>query len=429
MNGRERLWRAGYSLAWLPALPLALAYLLWRSRRQPAYRRHLGERFGRYAAPAGAHSPIWLHLVSVGETRGAEPLVRALVAAHPGVPLLITHMTPTGRETSQALYPEAQRVYLPYDHPWLVRRFLRHFRPKVGLIMETELWPNLIHGCAKSGVPVAIVNARLSERSLRKGSRFSALIGPALRRLDLLLAQTQGDARRLAALGRPADAVTGNLKFDVVPDARLAGQGQGWRTALGPAPVVMLASSRDGEEALVLDAWRQTAPAAAEPADGARLCVVPRHPQRFEAVAALLADNTRPARRSAGWQPEDAALLLGDSMGEMAAYYALADVVIMGGSLLPFGGQNLIEACAAGVPVILGPHTHNFAQVSELALEAGAAVRVPDAAAAVEAARALLADPDRLQRMRGAAESFAAAHRGATARTLRALRPVIGADL
>ncbi|MEZ5653662.1 MAG: 3-deoxy-D-manno-octulosonic acid transferase [Burkholderiaceae bacterium] len=422
MSPTERGALVLYQVVWLAALPLAFGYLLWRSRRQPAYRRHWAERLGRYRNARPASAPIWLHLVSVGETRGAQPLVRALEQAHPGVPLLITHMTPTGRDTSAALYPHATRVYLPYDHPWLVRGFLRTFRPRLALIMETELWPTLIHESADAGVPVAIVNARLSERSLRKGLRFERLIAPALRRLTRLLAQGEADATRLARLGRGADAVTGNLKFDVHPDRDLEARGRQWRGALGPTPVVMLASSRDGEEAALMQAW--TARPAAH-REGVRLCIVPRHPQRFDEVAAVMGACGPLRRRSQQWDGSDPAMLLGDSMGEMGAYYALADVVIMGGSLMPFGGQNLIEACAAGVPVILGPHTHNFAQVSEQAIEAGAALRVADADGALALALDLLDDRDRLEAMRESAREFAAAHRGASERTLAALRPLL----
>ncbi|MEZ5659118.1 MAG: 3-deoxy-D-manno-octulosonic acid transferase [Burkholderiaceae bacterium] len=425
MTARERGALIFYQMLWLGALPLAFIYLLWRSRRQPDYRRHLGERLGRYRVPSPEQAPIWLHLVSVGETRGAQALIRALAEARPGVPLLITHMTPTGRETSQALYPQATRVYLPYDHPWLVRRFLRHFRPRLAVIMETELWPTLIHEAAAAGVPTAIVNARLSERSLASGLRFRALIAPALRRLDRLLAQDAADAARLARLGRAADAVTGNLKFDIEPDQALQALGRGWRDRLGAAPVLMLASSRDGEEAALLAAWQEQ---AAGQGGSVRLCIVPRHPQRFDEVARAMAAVQTLRRRSGDWQGDEASMMLGDSMGEMAAYYAMADLVIMGGSLLPFGGQNLIEACAAGVPVIVGPHTRNFAQVSEMAIEAGAALRAADAGDALAHAFRLLADGTQLAAMRARAREFAGAHRGASERTLAALMTLLPAD-
>lgn len=435
MTATERLARAAYSLGWLAALPLAFVYLWWRGRRQPDYRRHLRERLGCYAAVSAGPRPVWLHLVSVGETRGAQPLIEAIQAAHPGVPLLLTHMTPTGRDAARALYPGTASVYLPYDHPWLVRRFLRHFRPRAGVVMETELWPNLIHEARTAGIGVAIVNARLSDRSLRKGERFGVLIRPALRRLSLLLAQTPADAGRLERLGRAPDAVTGNLKFDVAPDPSLSAIGRGWRARLGAAPLVMLASSRDGEEAAVLEAWtavrdvgRPHAGSGAGAPAAPRLCIVPRHPQRFDEVAEILSARGGVRRRSADWAGADQPWLLGDSMGEMAAYYAMADLVVMGGSLLPFGGQNLIEPCAQGVPVIVGPYTHNFEQVTDLAIEAGAALRVADAAHAVARAIELLGQPERLDTMRDNALRFAGGHRGAAARTLQALAPVLSVD-
>lgn len=430
-----------YTLGWVLATPLALAHLLWRSRRQPEYRRHLGERFGAHPPRADLQPLLWVHAVSVGETRAAQPLVAALLARYPGHQVLVTHMTPTGRAAGAALFASGRvrQAYLPYDYPFAVRRFLRAWRPCLGIVMETELWPNLVEAARAEGVPLALVNARLSERSLRKGQRWSALIRPALATLDLVLAQTEADARRLRQLGRADVPVLGNLKFDVVAAPALEALGHRWRAdwLAGqrsdglPRFCVLAASTREGEEALLLDAWAaQLRPPALASRFPPLLAIVPRHPQRFDEVAALIeARGWRLARRSglAEGQRCDAQVVLGDSMGEMAAWYALADAAIIGGSLLPYGGQNLIEACAAGVPVIVGPHTFNFAQAVEQAIEADCAIRVPDAARAVAEALAVVLDAERRQSMSDQALAFTGRHRGATQRTLEALAPLIEA--
>ena len=437
LTAGQRIALALYSLAWILVTPLAMAYLAWRARRQPEYRRHWRERWTwwrRDEAPTGAQGaarPVWIHAVSVGETRAALPLIEALLSRDPQLTILLTHMTPTGRATGEELFarrwPQRLRQqYLPYDHGWAIRRFLARWRPSLGLIMETELWPNVCAGAARAGVPLVLVNARLSERSLRKGLRWHALIGPALRSLAAVLAQTDADAARLRRLGRDDVAVLGNLKFDFAAPAQGLALGAGWRSALAGRPVVVLASSRDGEEAAVLAAWRQSQPAGAQ---APLLLIVPRHPQRFDEVAGLVRSAGFALRRRSGpWldpspAPDEAPVLLGDSMGEMAAYYALADVAIIGGSLLPFGAQNLIEACAIGVPVVVGPHTFNFEQASAQAIEAGAACRVADAATAVVRALALIGHAQERATMADAARRFAAAHRGATDRTVKALAP------
>jgi 3-deoxy-D-manno-octulosonic-acid transferase len=431
-----------YTIAWYLAMPWLFVHLLWRSRRQPGYRRHLGERFGAHAPRGDLQPLIWLHAVSVGETRAAQPLVDALLERYPHHELLITHMTPTGREAGAALFshPRIHRAYLPYDYPFAVRRFLHAWRPSVGLLMETELWPNLVAIAHEEGVRMALVNARLSERSLRKGQRWARLIEPALAMLDLVLAQSADDASRLAQLGRTDARVIGNLKFDVGTAPKLEALGHRWRVDwlarqhVGGLPrfCVVAASTRDGEEALLLDAW---AAALKPPSLASRfpplLVIVPRHPERFDAAAELIESRGwRFARRSriADGVACDAQVVLGDSMGEMPAWYALADVAIIGGSLLPFGGQNLIEACAAGVPVIVGPHTFNFAEAAERAIDADAAIRVPDAARAVKEALHVVLDAERRQSMSDRALAFAARHRGATDRTMSALEPLLRAE-
>ncbi|MBD5802556.1 3-deoxy-D-manno-octulosonic acid transferase [Azoarcus sp. Aa7] len=410
------LARLSYTLLWVCALPFVLLRLVWRARRQPAYLRHLDERFGHYARRAPL-PVIWVHAVSVGETRAAEPLVRALLARWPDHTVLLTHMTPTGRETSDSLFGGDARVlrcYLPYDLGVPCRRFLAHFRPRVGVVMETELWPTLLRNCRAGGVPVLLANARLSERSARRYARWPTLTRMALGALAAIGAQTEADARRLGELGANGVVVTGNIKFDISPPDALVALGASFRERFGGRPAVLAASTREGEEALILEAFRMQAP------DDALLAIVPRHPQRFDEVARLVeASGLRLQRRSDDAPvAADTRVWLGDSMGEMFAYYAAADVALIGGSWLPFGGQNLIEACAVGTPVVLGPHTFNFAQVADLAIAAGAARRAGDIGEGMRIALGLLADRAACDATGAAGRQFAAAHRGATARTM-----------
>lgn len=385
----------------------------------------MGERLG-WALPARpAGGPlIWIHAVSVGESRAALPLVRALAQVHPQAHVLMTAMTPTGRETARELYApllgeRLHQAWLPWDLPGAQRRFLAHWKPAFGVLMETELWPNLMKAAEEARVPMALINARLSERSLRKGLRFRALMAPAAQRLSLVLAQTRDDAQRMAQLGRMAEAITGNLKFDNAPDAQRMALGRRWRERIG-RPVVLLASSREGEEAALLAHWPRQTPVL--------LVIVPRHPQRFDEVARLIQQDGRVLSRRLALDEVHADfgvvdVLLGDSMGEMDAWYALADVVIMGGSLGPYGSQNLIEPCAVGCPVLLGPHTWNFAEAAQGAIHSGAARAVSQESAASQALT-LIADTPSRNRMQQAALAFAQDHRGALQRSLEALRPL-----
>ncbi len=419
-----------YSVAWWLALPLVLARLWWRGRVEPGYRRHVAERLGFYPPLAAGAAPlIWVHAVSVGETRAAQPLVEALLAAYPRHRVLLTHMTATGRATGHALFERyAARVlqsYLPYDTGWMSGRFLDHFAPCLCVLMETEVWPNLIAQCARRRVPVALVNARLSPRSLARGQRLSGLLGQAARSLACVAAQTGADAARIGQLGARNVHVTGSLKFDFPVPAAAVSRGAALRSQIGSRPVLLCASTRDGEEALILDALRRRDLGAT------LLVIVPRHPQRFEAVAQLIAGRgLKLARRSVLAEAALAAevqVLLGDSMGEMFAYYAASDLAFIGGSLLPLGGQNLIEACALGKPVLFGPHTFNFSAVSEDAIAAGAARRVADADSLLAQAQHLLQADDERAAMGRAAREFALRHRGAAARTMALLAPLLDA--
>lgn len=404
-----------YSVLLHLASPAIFIRLAWRARRQPEYLAHIGERFGFYGQPVATakNGLIWVHAVSVGETRAAQPLVEALLAEYPTHRILLTGMTPTGRAAGQEVFgTRVIQAYLPYDLPFAVNRFLRHFSPAFGLLMETEIWPNLLAAAHRHGVPVALVNARLSERSARGYGRFAALTRPAFAHLAGVAAQTAADGARLTALGAPAVEVCGNLKFDVQPPTERLALGQTWRAALAGRPVWLAASTREGEEEMLLDAWQAQT-------DGPLLVLVPRHPQRFAEVAALLdRRGLRWRRRSEGLPQAGTDVWLGDSMGEMAAYYALADLAFIGGSLAPLGGQNLIEAAACGCPVLVGPHTFNFLRATEDAIAAGAATRVADAEELIATVNRLLGEKTGLAAMREACAAFAAAHRGATQRTL-----------
>lgn len=406
-----------YTLTLFLLLPLVVARLLWRSRRQPDYRRHWRERFGGYPRACSPAQWIWIHAVSVGETRAAEPLVKALRQHYPQHRILLTHMTPTGRATSRHLFAETvEQVYLPYDYPFAVRGFLRFFRPQLGILMETELWPNLIAACAAQRLPLLLVNARLSERSAHRYARFPELMREALRGLAHIAAQGEEDAARLRALGAGQIEVFGNLKFDIEPPPTLLELGRQWRAQIGDRPVFVCASTREGEEVQILASWL----AQRRHNHGALLIVVPRHPQRFQEVATLAAKLTlKTLSRSEGLPAADTEVWIGDSMGEMFAYYAVADLAFVGGSLLDFGSQNLIEPCAVGLPVLIGPSTFNFTDAAEDALAVDAARRVATAEELVSNALALLADAAARERMGAAGRRFAAQHQGATQRTLQ----------
>ena len=429
-----------YSFLWVWVLPFALARLAWRARRQGGYVRHVRERFGSYKIRAPGEL-IWIHAVSVGETRAAEPLVRTLLERYPDCSVLVTHMTPTGRETSKALFGDDSRVlrvYLPYDLPWFVSRFLRHFRPRFGVIMETELWPNLLFACQKQSIPVLLANGRLSERSARRYAHLPTLTGLMLGALTAIGAQSAADAARFTTLGGLRVSITGNIKFDSEPPVEALALGERFRARFGKRPVILAASTREGEEALILDAFVRLLQDKAVPP--VLLVLAPRHPQRFDEVELLVRATYGLGllRRStdtelAGDDPvkvmgEGVKVWLGDAMGEMYACYSAADVALIGGSWLPYGGQNAIEACAVGTPVLLGPHTFNFKYVCDEAIQSGAALRFDTAEAALRGAIALLADTEARARMSTAGREFAAVNRGATERTLALLDDITVRD-
>ncbi len=417
---KETLARSAYALLLRAATPLYFARLWWRGRREPVYRQYWGERLG-HAAGTVEPGRLWLHAVSLGETHAAAPLIAALRAQRPGLRLLLTHGTATGREAGAKLLRAGDaQAWLPYDTPGAVRRFLQAHRPAAGVVMETEVWPVLLAEAQAAGVPLVLANARLSARSAAKGQRLRALLHPALARFTRVLAQTEGDAQRLREAGARGVAVMGNLKFDLAPDEVLLARGRQWRAAAG-RPLVLAASTREGEEAPLLQAWARL------PAPRPLLLLVPRHPQRFDEVAALVTVSGLHLQRRSVWAerpPADAAaadVWLGDSLGEMALYYAAADVALLGGSYAPLGGQNLIEAAACGCPLLMGPHTFNFALAAELSLAAGAAERLADLDTAVQRAAALSRDAATKGTMAAAARTFAAQHRGAAERMAQAV--------
>lgn len=453
----ERLALTLYAAATRALQPLMLRRLRRRGRTEPGYLHAMGERLGRYDGPAPGHGWVWVHAVSLGETRAAAVLVAALRDALPGMRLLLTHGTATGRAEGRALLREGDaQAWLPWDTPAAVDGFLAHFRPALGVLMETEVWPVLVARCRAAGVPLALANARLNEASWRAARRLGPLARAAYGGLSAAWAQAETDARRLSSLGAPVMGVFGNLKFDAAPDENLLARGRAWRAQAG-APVVLLASSREGEEAEFLQTveqkwpvprveWTSGATENVADAGGAerpavRWLIVPRHPQRFAEVADLAERRGWRVSRRSQWsdaghradaagpqaRPDapSAVLWIGDSLGEMAAYYAMADVALLGGSFAPLGGQNLIEAAACGCPVVMGPHTFNFAEAAQLSVEAGAGLRAQTMSQALVLAAELVARADRRDAMAAAARTFAQAHRGAAQRTAQAIAALL----
>jgi 3-deoxy-D-manno-octulosonic-acid transferase len=400
------------------AQPLLRRKLRRRGVAEPGYLEHVEERFGRYQ---GTTEPgrLWIHAVSLGETRAAAILLEALRRAQPDLRILLTHGTATGRAEGKRLLREGDaQAWLPWDTPAAVRGFLKHFQPSAGVLMETEVWPNITAACDARGIPLALANARLSQKSLLKTRRLASLSRPAYAALRAVWAQTEKDARRLAEAGATVQGVFGNLKFDAHPDDVQLQRGRAWRAA-SPQPVVMFASSREGEEAEFLQAI-----AAHE---GVQWLLVPRHPQRFDEVAGLVAQAGFTVSRRSTWTdgPVPAQVWIGDSLGEMAMYYGLADAALLGGSFAPLGGQNLIEAAACACPVVMGPHTFNFNDAAELAQQAGAARRVASMQEGVREAVALVRDASARDAAVEAGVRFTATHRGAAEKTAQAVLKLI----
>ncbi|TCU00697.1 lipid IV(A) 3-deoxy-D-manno-octulosonic acid transferase [Pseudomonas sp. LP_4_YM] len=416
--------RTLYTLLFHLALPLLALRLYLRARKAPAYGRRIGERFA-IKLPTMRKGGIWVHAVSVGESIAAAPMVRALLKAYPELPITLTCMTPTGSERIGALFadePRVQHCYLPYDLPWAAGRFLDHVQPRLGVIMETELWPNHIHQCARRGIPVALANARLSERSARGYGRFARLTRPMLAEMSLIAAQTEVEAQRFLALGARAACVQviGSIKFDLKIDEQLVPRAQALRQqwAATSRPVWIAASTHDGEDALILQAHQQLLQVHGD----ALLILVPRHPERFDAVHAICSQQFATVRRSTGLPVlAQTQVLLGDTMGELLFLYALADMAFVGGSLVPTGGHNPLEPAALALPVLMGPHVFNFLEISAMLREAGALQQVDDAQGLAGAVQRLVELPQDARRMGEAGRAVMRANQGALQRLLEGL--------
>ncbi|MBT2370610.1 lipid IV(A) 3-deoxy-D-manno-octulosonic acid transferase [Pseudomonas fluorescens] len=417
--------RTLYSCLFYLALPLVALRLWLRSRKAPAYAKRVSERFS-YGLPVMQPGGIWVHAVSVGESIAAAPMIRGLLQRYPQLPITVTCMTPTGSERIQALFanePRIQHCYLPYDLPCAAARFLDKVQPKLAVIMETELWPNHIHQCAKRGIPVALANARLSARSAKGYARFAKLTAPMLSQMSLFAVQTETEAERFRSLGaRPETVeVTGSIKFDLTIDpqllARAATLREQWQAA--ERPVWIAASTHEGEDEVVLAAHRQLL--ASHP--DALLILVPRHPERFNAVFELCQQQGFTTVRRSGAEPVTAgtSVLLGDTMGELLFLYALADSAFVGGSLVPTGGHNLLEPAALAKPVITGPHVFNFLEIAAMMREVGALQEVDDAEGLAVAVQRLFELPQDAQKMAQAGLKVMQANQGALQRLLDGL--------
>lgn len=433
---KQWLARQAYSLLLRVGMPIYLWRVWSRGQTEPTYRAAWWERLGFYGAAYRrqlALSPkvgplVWLHAVSLGETRAVAPLVTALRSLQPNMRLLLTHSTATGREAGKALLRDGDvQTWLPYDTPGAVARFLRAHRPVGGVLMETEVWPNVQAVARRLGLPMVLANGRLSAKSLKQGQRLSVLMKPAAQSLSLVLAQTKADAERFSQMGAQRVEVCGNVKFDMTPPDQLLARGVAWKQASRQRPLIVVASSREGEEAGLLDAWQAQLPVLQTVLGRPRLFIVPRHPQRFEEVARLISLSGLSVSRRSAWHddaPDSQAcqtdIWLGDSMGEMPAYYAAGQVALLGGSFQPLGGQNLIEAAACGCPIVMGPSTFNFAEAADLSEAAGAAIRVQNWSQAISAAMALC-QPEKHEQASAAALAFASAHQGAALKSAHLL--------
>lgn len=422
----ENLLRSLYSAVLYLLVPITVYHLIWRGFRQPAYFQRWPERYGVYGdAPPGR--TLWLHAVSVGEVNAAMPLVAALRRGRPDLRLLVTTITPTGSERVRALWGDGvEHVYLPYDLPGAVGRFLDQYRPHAALIMETELWPNLLFGCRDRGIPAYILNARLSERSLRGYRLLAPLVSRALRTVTTVAAQSLADAVRFVRLGARADQVLeiGNLKFDVMVPEALEAFGSQCRERCGLArPVWIAASTHEDEEAAVVGIHRRLLVQFPD----LLLLWAPRHPERFRAVAetARVSGWSVATRSRARWPDPKTEVFVIDTFGELMNFYACSDVAFVGGSLQAIGGHNLLEPAAAGAAIVTGPHLHNFVEIARRLEDAGALRIGGDGAIiAAELAR-LLADPEERTRMIAAGRALVETGRGALAQTLAMLQPAL----
>jgi len=425
-----------YEFLWYLALPVALLRLFWKSRLQKEYRQNISERLGFYNKKL-TNNIVWIHAVSVGETRAAAPLIHALISD--GFQILLTHMTPTGRGTGADIFSkeidagQLQQVYLPYDISFLVAAFFRTFSPKLGLIMETEVWPSLVLKAQQLSIPTLLVNARLSKRSVRRVARFGSTGSAIYGAFSQILAQSALDAKRYKSLDLSNVTVTGNVKFDVEMNASQIDHALQIRKLVPDSiRLICAASTREGEEEMIIQAWLLCLKQSPNILPYARLLIVPRHPQRFEQVFQDISSKNLDAVKRSNLSDQQlveaihaGSIVLGDSMGEMSFYYALSDVVVMGGSLQPLGGQNFIEACSLGRPIILGEHTFNFQQASMDAIEQGAALRVADVDELSQQMSNLIQNDVLREKMSANAIDFASQHTGATKKILAVIQNYI----
>jgi 3-deoxy-D-manno-octulosonic-acid transferase len=402
-----------YTLIFILGIPVLLLRLLWKSRGNPAYRRHWAERFGFFKAPAKTGG-LWVHAVSVGETMAAVPLIREFQKRFPDLPIVITSTTPTGRACAKSIFKdEVFQVYFPYDLSSCIQRFLKNLQPKLLVVMEKELWLNCFSICRQQLVPIYIVNASLSRHSLKGYQRFKTLIRGLLECMTMVFAQSETDADRFLELGVEQKhlMITGNMKFDIAIQEALETAGKQYRAGFSNRPVWIAASTHIGEEEQILVAFRQVL----EQVNNALLILVPRHPERFGSVATLIEQQGYTAVKRTSGLPvtENTQVLLGDTMGELTFFYALSDVAFVGGSLVAVGGHNTLEPAALGVPVIVGPHVHNCMDITKLLLEAGGLLQVSDSDGLAHAVLRWFSAPDKRQVAGEAAKSVVEKNRGA----------------
>lgn len=422
------VWRALYATLLVLAYPFVVLLLIWRGARNPDYRSGRRERLG-WAYAEVPRDVVWVHAVSAGEVIAAAPLIRRLMKLLPETRVLVSTMTPTGaNQVRRLLGNRVSHCYAPYDFPWALRRFMKRVRPQLLVLMETELWPNMVRMSAARGIPVVLINARLSERSARGYRRIRGLVRPMLSQLTWIAAQYPEHAQRFVELGAPPGIVdvVGNVKFDVEMPGdfreRVAALKTRWHTS--GRPVWIAASTHDGEDEIVLDAHKRLLERLPE----ALLILVPRHPQRFDAVARLASDGLA-MRRMTDAASSQARVILGDTMGQLIYLYGVAQVAFIGGSLVPHGGHNPIEAAASGLPLLMGPHDFNFTSVVGAFEAAGCLHRVADAAGLAQSLGELFDDPERRAAEVNRAREVVVTNAGATNRIAERLALEIGASL
>ncbi len=426
------IWLSLYSLVMWCGQPFLRRKLARRGTAEPGYLVNIEERFGSYTQATRTHASsqqrlIWIHAVSLGETRAAAVLIEILRERLPGMKLLLTHGTATGREEGQKLLRDGDvQVWQAWDTVAATERFVQNFKPHIGIMMETELWPNMAAACEKFGVPLVMANARMSEKTYLKTLKFAWLARPAYKSLKAVWPQSADDANRFEKLGAPVAGIFGNLKFDAPVDMLQLTKGKNWKSAIR-RHVMMFASSREGEELQLLQYLQNIKSSLTM----VQWLIVPRHPQRFADVEALIKHYGFNVSKRMDWleQPmasnDNKTIWLGNSLGEMAFYYGMSDVALLGGSFEPLGGQNLIEAAACGCPVVMGPSTFNFAQAAEHAVTSRAAFQCQDLTQAVNLVNSLIEDPEALKNAQSAALKFATPHQGAAFKTAAAIQQLL----